>query len=115
MRDNFIWHPASGSARIKGRSWFVVRELRQPDEKGLRYRWHETEKGNLHTYPTMEAAQKVADKLNEKQGMNSWLTDEQLKWWHQELQPPHGSSSISSGVRKTMLALIDEVTYVREN
>jgi hypothetical protein len=37
------------------------------------------------------------------------LTDEQIAYWIDELQPPHGSSSISSGVRGTMMSLLLEV------
>ena len=112
--NHFIWHAASGS-RNKNRPWFVTRELRKTNERGMHQVWAETKKGNLRTWPTMGEAQKVANQLNASEGVYDWLKEDELAWWREELQPPHGSSQIPSTVRKIMLSLIDEVQFYRED
>lgn len=107
--NHFIWHPATGS-RVKGRDWFVVRELRKVDDKGMRYEWHQTAKGNLHTFITHETAQKVADNLNERDGLYSPLSDDELMLWRDRLSSPINADRLP---REVALNLIAEVQSYR--
>lgn len=107
--DHFIWHPATGS-RVKGRSWFVVRELRKPNDKGMRYEWYFTDKGNLRRYVDCEAAQKAADKLNGRDGLYPALADAELVKWRNRLRSPHNADRLP---REVALNLLTEVLSYR--
>lgn len=103
MMNHFIWHPATGS-RVKGRDWFVVRELRTANDKGLRYEWHETDKGNLHTYITHETAQKVADNLNDRDGLYSPLSDDEVLKWRDRLKSLYNADQLPGEVALNLIA-----------